>query len=125
MRGSRRSAFFSLLAGCLGLLAAAFGAYAAKPVTVKDVRLWAGADGTRLVFDLSGPVEHNIMTLDKPDRVRLQNGRRLLLYYDGARLRQVAWRTPRAVYYVTNTLNRRIPNQRLIAIAASLRRLNS
>ncbi|HWK48760.1 MAG TPA: N-acetylmuramoyl-L-alanine amidase [Steroidobacter sp.] len=69
MRGSRRSAFFSLLAGCLGLLAAAFGAYAAKPVTVKDVRLWAGADGTRLVFDLSGPVEHNIMTLDKPDRV--------------------------------------------------------
>lgn len=69
MRGSRRSAFFSLLAGCLGLLAAAFGAYAAKLVTVKDVRLWAGADGTRLVFDLSGPVEHNIMTLDKPDRV--------------------------------------------------------
>ncbi|HWK29775.1 MAG TPA: LCP family protein [Solirubrobacter sp.] len=63
--------------------------------------------------------------LQSPDRVRIQNGRRLLLYYDGTKLRQVAWRTPRAVYYVTNTLNRRIPNQRLIAIAASLRRLNS
>lgn len=68
MRGSRRSALFSLLAGCLGLLAVAFAAHAAT-VTVKDVRLWAGPDGTRLVFDLTGPVEHNVLTLDKPDRV--------------------------------------------------------
>jgi len=59
---------FSLLAGCLGLLAVAFAAHAAT-VTVKDVRLWAGPDGTRLVFDLTGPVEHNVLTLDKPDRV--------------------------------------------------------
>ncbi len=58
MQGSRRSAFFSMLAGCLGLLLAAFGAHAAKPVIIKDVRLWAGPDGTRLVFDLSAPVEH-------------------------------------------------------------------
>jgi N-acetylmuramoyl-L-alanine amidase len=68
MRGSRRSALFSLLAGCLGLLAVVFAAHAAT-VTVKDVRLWAGPDGTRLVFDLTGPVEHNVLTLDKPDRV--------------------------------------------------------
>ena len=58
-----------MLAGCLGLALAAFGAFAAKPVTVKDVRLWAGPDGTRLVFDLSAPVEHNVLTLDNPDRV--------------------------------------------------------
>ena len=69
MRGSRPSPFFSLLAGCLGLVLAAFGASAAKVATVKDVRLWAGPDGTRLVFDLSGPVEHNVLTLDNPDRV--------------------------------------------------------
>ncbi len=58
-----------MLAGCLGLLMAAFGASAAKPVTIKDVRLWAGPDGTRLVFDLSGPAEHSVLTLDNPDRV--------------------------------------------------------
>lgn len=58
-----------MLAGCLGLLLAAFGASAAKPVTIKDVRLWAGPDGTRLVFDLSGPVEHSVLTLDNPNRV--------------------------------------------------------
>src|SRR5688572_8653992 len=69
MRRSGRSAFFSMLAGCLGLLAAAFGALAAGPVTIKDVRLWAGPDGTRLVFDLSAPAEHAVFTLDNPDRV--------------------------------------------------------
>ncbi len=56
-------------AGCLGLLVAAFSAFAAKSVTIKDVRLWAGPDGTRLVFDLSGPAEHSLFTLDSPDRV--------------------------------------------------------
>jgi N-acetylmuramoyl-L-alanine amidase len=69
MRGSRRSAFYSVMAGCLGLLAVAFGALAAKPITIKDVRLWAGPDGTRLVFDLSAPADHSVLTLDNPDRV--------------------------------------------------------
>ena len=58
-----------MLAGCLGLLMAAFCAQAARPVVIKDVRLWAGADGTRLVFDLSAPVEHSVLTLDNPNRV--------------------------------------------------------
>ncbi len=44
-------------------------ASAAPVVTVKDVRLWAGPDATRLVFDLSAPVEHSVMTLQNPDRV--------------------------------------------------------
>lgn len=69
MRSSGRSAFHSTLAGCLGLLVAAFSALAAKPVTIKDVRLWAGPDGTRLVFDLSAPVQHSVMTLENPHRV--------------------------------------------------------
>lgn len=44
-------------------------ASAAAPVIVRDVRLWAGPDATRLVFDLSAPVEHRVMTLQNPDRV--------------------------------------------------------
>ncbi|WP_129777231.1 N-acetylmuramoyl-L-alanine amidase [Peristeroidobacter soli] len=82
MRGSRPTPFFFLLAGCVGLFVAAFGALAAKPVTVKDVRLWAGPDGTRLVFDLSAPVDHTVLKLENPDRVvvdipsaTLENGR--------------------------------------------------
>jgi N-acetylmuramoyl-L-alanine amidase len=57
------------MSGCLSLLMVAFAALAAKPVTIKDVRLWAGPDGTRLVFDLSAPAEHTLFTLDNPDRV--------------------------------------------------------
>jgi N-acetylmuramoyl-L-alanine amidase len=58
-----------MLAGCLGLLAAVLVAQAAPPATIKDVRLWAGPDGTRLVFDLSGPVDHTVLELSNPDRV--------------------------------------------------------
>jgi N-acetylmuramoyl-L-alanine amidase len=57
-----------LALGCLALLLAAL-AHAASQVTIRDVRLWAGPDGTRLVFDLSAPVEHSVMTLQNPDRV--------------------------------------------------------
>jgi N-acetylmuramoyl-L-alanine amidase len=57
-----------LALGCLALLLAAL-AHAASQVTVRDVRLWAGPDGTRLVFDLSAPAEHSVMTLQNPDRV--------------------------------------------------------
>ena len=63
--------------------------------------------------------------LANPDRIRKQRGRELLLFYDGSKLRMVGWKTPRAAYWVSNTLGRKISNQRLIAMAASLRRLNS
>jgi N-acetylmuramoyl-L-alanine amidase len=73
MRRSGRTAIHKVLALCLGLVAAAFATpivvLAARPVTIKEVRLWAGPDGTRLVFDLSEPVEHSVLTLDNPDRV--------------------------------------------------------
>ena len=61
--------------------------------------------------------------LDDPDRTREVNGRRLMLYYDGNDLRLVAWRTKKAVYWITNTLTLSIPNSRLISIAGSLKRL--
>ena len=38
-------------------------------VQVKSVRIWPAPDNTRLVFDLSAPVEHNLFTLKGPDRV--------------------------------------------------------
>ena len=57
-----------LAIGCVALLLAAF-ASAAPKVTVKDVRLWAGPDATRLVFDLSAPAEHTVKTLQNPDRI--------------------------------------------------------
>jgi N-acetylmuramoyl-L-alanine amidase len=58
----------ALIAAC-GLCAAS--AHTASPVLVKDVRLWAGPDSTRVVLDLSGPAQHTLLTLQDPARVVL------------------------------------------------------
>ncbi len=49
------------------LLLAAFPVRA--EVEVRDVRLWAGPQATRVVLDLSSPLEHRLFTLDNPGRV--------------------------------------------------------
>jgi len=36
---------------------------------VKSMRLWRAPDNTRLVFDLSGPVQHSVFTLSAPNRL--------------------------------------------------------
>jgi LCP family protein required for cell wall assembly len=85
--------------------------------------LFAGANGE--YYGVQGLAWRYPPILDNPDRVRTVNGRKLMLFYDGRHIRLVAWRTKKAVYWVTNTLTLSIPNDRLIAIAGSLRRLKS
>jgi N-acetylmuramoyl-L-alanine amidase len=41
----------------------------ATAATVQGVRAWSGPEGTRVVFELSGPVEHKAFALADPDRV--------------------------------------------------------
>jgi LCP family protein required for cell wall assembly len=48
-------------------------------------------------------------------------GRRFELHYEGDRLRLVAWRTPKAVYWVSNTLLQTLSEHQMIAIARSTR----
>jgi hypothetical protein len=47
-------------------------------------------------------------------------GRRLELFRSGRRLRFVAWRTPRAVYWISNTLTLDLEDEEMLALAASL-----
>jgi LCP family protein required for cell wall assembly len=84
--------------------------------------LYTGAYGE--YYGVQGTSWMDPPVLDDPDATRRVNGRKLRLYYDGSHLRLVAWRTDKAVYWVTNTLTQSIPNSRLIAIAGSLKRLN-
>ena len=49
-------------------------------------------------------------------------GRKYKLFYDGSRLRFVSWSTPRAVYWVSNSLSKTLTNAQMLAIAASLSR---
>src|SRR5215218_6109782 len=48
-------------------------------------------------------------------------GRTFELHYEGDRLRIVAWRTPKAVYWVSNTLLQTLSEHQMIAIARSTR----
>ena len=57
----------TVLVGVLMLLMSTVEALAAADV--RSVRLWRAPDNTRLVFDLTGPVEHKVFTLSAPERL--------------------------------------------------------
>ncbi|MGQ9425044.1 N-acetylmuramoyl-L-alanine amidase [Gilvimarinus sp. F26214L] len=50
-------------------LIAAWSSISFAGETVESVRLWRAPDSTRVVFDLSGPVEHSVFSLDNPRRL--------------------------------------------------------
>jgi polyisoprenyl-teichoic acid--peptidoglycan teichoic acid transferase len=61
--------------------------------------------------------------LDNPtDEVQIR-GRTYKRYFDGRKIRLIAWETPRAVYWVSNTLSRTLTNKQIMGIAASLQRI--
>lgn len=53
----------------VGLLLSSLAVEALAATQVKSVRLWRAPDNTRLVFDLTGPVQHSVFTLTAPDRL--------------------------------------------------------
>ena len=50
---------------------------AANPVIIENVRVWAAPDSTRVVFDISEPIDHQLISLDSPYRtvIDLKNAR--------------------------------------------------
>ena len=70
--------------------------------------------------DLEGPADPR-----RPVRRPRMRGRRYELFYDGSRLRLVAWRTERGVYWVSNTLLRTLTNRQMLALARSLTRVGA
>jgi LCP family protein required for cell wall assembly len=61
--------------------------------------------------------------LDDPSETRTIDGRKFDLYFDGDRLRLVAWRTPKGVYWVSNTLLQSLSVREMLQIASSTRAL--
>ncbi len=57
------------LVTAVGVLLVALAAEVLAASDVRSVRLWRAPDNTRLVFDLSGPVQHSVFTLAAPDRI--------------------------------------------------------
>jgi polyisoprenyl-teichoic acid--peptidoglycan teichoic acid transferase len=72
-------------------------------------------------YGLQGTSWKHPPILASPSEKRRVGKRTYELHYDGDRLRLVAWRTRRAVYWVTNTLLQSLSERQMIAIARSAR----
>ena len=73
-------------------------------------------------YGIQGTTWRQAPILSSPSGIRFVAGKRLELHFDGSKLRLVAWRTGRAVYWVSNTLSLDLSNQQMLGIAASLTR---
>jgi hypothetical protein len=86
-------------------------------------RMVMGMDAQRYFgqyWGVQGTTWRNPPLLDAPHETRQIGGRSFELYTDGGKLRLVAWRTPKAVYWVANTLSLALSNKQMLGIAASL-----
>ncbi|HEX8083838.1 MAG TPA: LCP family protein [Solirubrobacteraceae bacterium] len=108
-----------------------FGTNAPRTYTLLDdekkphraYRMVVEAPGLGEYYGIQGIDWKDAPILDNPSEERTVNGRKLLLFRDGSRLRMVAWKTDKAAYWVANTLLRSLTNQQMIAIARSLTRI--
>jgi polyisoprenyl-teichoic acid--peptidoglycan teichoic acid transferase len=74
-------------------------------------------------YGIQGMTWRHPPILDDPHETIVRDGRKLMVYRDGKRIRLVAWRTRKAVYWVSNTLTQSLNNQQMLGIATSLKRL--
>ena len=74
-------------------------------------------------YGVQGTTWRHPPILDGSPTTQRMAGRTYRVYYDGAHIRLVAWHTPRAVYWVSNSLSRDISNRRMLGIARSLTRI--
>jgi polyisoprenyl-teichoic acid--peptidoglycan teichoic acid transferase len=61
--------------------------------------------------------------LHSPSEVRKIGGRQYMLFFNGDRLRLVAWRTKHASYWISNTLLQTLSAREMLAVARSLARV--
>jgi LCP family protein required for cell wall assembly len=73
-------------------------------------------------YGLQGTTWKDPPILDSPTEKRTVGGRQYELHFAGDRLRLVAWRTPKAAYWISNTLLQTLTGKQMMAIARSARR---
>ena len=86
-------------------------------------RMTIEAPGLGEYYGIQGMDWKDPPILANPSDEMTVRGRKLLLYKDGSRLRMVAFKTSRAVYWVSNTLLRSLTNRQMVGIARSLSRI--
>jgi LCP family protein required for cell wall assembly len=74
-------------------------------------------------YGLQGTTWQNPPILDAPHETHTIHGRKFDYYWDGTRLRLVAWRSRGAVYWISNTLLLTLSNKQMTAVAAGTKHL--
>jgi polyisoprenyl-teichoic acid--peptidoglycan teichoic acid transferase len=88
-------------------------------------RMVVQAPGFGQYYGIQGTNWMSPPIIDNPDETRRMRHRSYEVFYDGRNIRLVAWRTPRAVYWVSNTLSESLSNKQMLGIARSLSRIGS
>lgn len=88
-------------------------------------RMVVEAPGIGEYYGIQGTDWMDPPIIANPSETRDVEGRKLMLYRDGTRLRMVAWKTDKAVYWVSNTLLRSLTNRQMLGIARSLTRVGA
>jgi LCP family protein required for cell wall assembly len=74
-------------------------------------------------YGLQGTTFTDAPILDQAHRSRTIRGRKFDIYPDGSRIRMVAWRSGKSVYWISNTLLQSLTNKQMLSIAASTKHL--
>jgi LCP family protein required for cell wall assembly len=74
-------------------------------------------------YGLQGTTYKKAPLLDQKHTTRTIHGRKFDIYPDGSRIRLIAWKSGRSVYWISNTLLQSLTNSQMLAIAASTRHL--
>ncbi len=83
--------------------------------------LYAGEVGQ--YYGVQGTTWKAAPILDNPtDEVRMRK-RTYRRYFDGKKIRLIAWETPKAVYWVSNSLQQKLSNRQMMDVARSLERM--
>jgi LCP family protein required for cell wall assembly len=73
-------------------------------------------------YGLQGTTWKNPPILNGPDEKKKYGNREFEIFTDGDRVRLVAWRTPQAVYWVSNTILQTLSRKQMLSIARTARR---
>ena len=76
-------------------------------------------------YGIEGTSWRNPPILGGPHQTVHMAGRAFDVYYDGARIRRIAWHNAHGAYWVSNSLSRALANREMLGIARSLRRIRA
>jgi LCP family protein required for cell wall assembly len=101
----------------------AYEIYDRNKNTYKAYRIVLAQGDNGQYYGVQGTTWRAPPILDNPTDEVVMSKRTYKRFFDGHKIRLISWETPRAVYWVSNTLSRKLTNKQMMGIARSLQRI--